>query len=330
MPIRLASFNLESLDVGPKVDPPFAARRDLLRLQLERLKADVLCLQEVNAQEVSRDGHSRRELAALDALLEGTPYAEYARVVSRNRARTNVGDIHNLVILSRLPIAASRQIWHDLVPEPMLRLVTAAPPAAAPQPVSWDRPILHAELALPDGKRLHVFNVHFRAPLAAVVPGQKLDAFAWRSIAGWAEGYYLSSIKRAGQALETRLALDHLLTADPMALIAVAGDYNAEEHHTPVEVVRGEEENTGNGALAMQVMVPAEHAVAESERFTVVHQGRRLMLDHILVSRALLSHLGSVDIHNEALSDELVGYASVSHSPESYHAPIVAEFDVSV
>ena len=328
MPIRLASFNLENLDDGPKADPPLAARRDLLRLQLDRLKADVLCLQEVNAQSVSREGHKQRELAALDSLLEGTDYADYERVVSRNRAQTNVGSTHNLVILSRLPIAASRQIWHDLVPEPMLRLATAVPPADAAQPVAWDRPILHAELALPDGKRLHVFNVHFRAPRASVVPGQKLESAAWRSIAGWAEGYYLSSVKRAGQALETRLALDRLLTTDPMALIAVAGDYNAEESHTPVELVRGEEEKTGSGALAMQVMIPAEHAVADSERFTVLHQGRRLMLDHILVSRALLGRLGEVRIHNEALADELVAADSVGHSPQSFHAPLVAEFDL--
>lgn len=328
--MRLASFNLENLDEGPKADPPFAARVDLLRLQLERLKADVLCLQEVNAQEVTRNGRAVRELAALDHLLAGTAYAEYHRLVSRNRAQRKIGDVHNLVILSRLPIVASRQIWHDLVPEPSVRLVTAIPPAETARPVAWDRPILHAELALPNGKRLHVFNVHFRAALAAAVPGQKLDAFAWRSIAGWAEGYYLAAIKRAGQALEARLTLDQLLSADPMALIAVAGDYNAEEHHTPLEVLRGEEENTANGALAMQVMIPAEHAVADSERFTVVHQGRRLMLDHILLSRALLGRFGKMEIHNEALSDELVGYASVAHSPESYHAPIVAEFDLSV
>jgi endonuclease/exonuclease/phosphatase family metal-dependent hydrolase len=327
--IRLASFNLESLDAGPKVDPPFAARRDLLRLQLERLKADILCLQEVNAQEAKRGGHSSRELTALQALLEGTRYADYQRIISRNRAQDKIGDIHNLVILSRLPVVASRQIWHDLVPEPMVRLVTALPQIPDPQPIAWDRPVLHAELALPGGQRLHVLNVHFRAPLATAVPGQKLDSFAWRSIGGWAEGYYLSSIKRAGQALEVRRALDQLLTDDPMALIAVAGDYNAEEHHTPVELVRGEEENTANGELAMQIMVPAEHAAAESDRFTVVHQGRRLMLDHILVSRALLGRLGQVDIHNEALADELVGYASVRRSPESYHAPLVAEFDLS-
>jgi hypothetical protein len=35
-----------------------------------------------------------------------------------------------------------------------------------------------------------------------------------------------------------------------------------------------------------------------------------------------------VDIHNEALTDELVGYAGVRHSPESYHAPLIAEFDL--
>lgn len=325
MTLRIATFNLENLDSDPKEGATLAARIELLRLQLDRLKADVICLQEVNAQE----HHKRRELAALDALLSDTRYASYSHVSSQNLKGTKVSDIHNLVILSRFPISASRQIWHDLIPRPTVRLATATPSASEPHLVGWDRPVLHAELELPDGTCLHVFNVHFRAPIATPVPGQKLDASSWRSIGGWAEGFYLSSIKRAGQALEVRLALDHLFKANPSALVAVLGDYNAEEHHTPVELIRGNEENTGNGGLAMQTMIPVEHSLPETQRFTVVHQGRRLMLDHVLVSRSLLARFTRMEIHNEALQDELVGYASIEHSPESYHAPIVAEFDVS-
>ena len=52
------------------------------------------------------------------------------------------------------------------------------------------------------------------------------------------------------------------------------------------------------------------------------------MLDHLLVSRPLMRYFREVEIHNEALEDELVAYASVAHSPESYHAPLVATFDI--
>lgn len=328
MALRLASFNLENL--GAKHGrPDQPARLDLLRLQLNRLRADVLCLQEVNARE-TRDAEGRRvrTLAPLDELLAGTAYSGFHRAFTRNRAGREVRDIHNLAILSRWPIVASRQYWHDLVPEPQLRLVTADPPSPTPAPLAWDRPLLHAEIALPDGRRLHAIDVHFRAPLAAAVPGQKLDAFAWKSVGAWAEGFYVSAVKRAGQALEARLLADRLLGADPLALVAVVGDFNAEERDDAVEILRGDEENTANGALALQVLVPAERAAPPGTRFTVVHQGRKLMLDHVLASRALMGALRHAEIHNEALEDELVGYASVAGSPESYHAPLVVEFDL--
>ena len=65
----------------------------------------------------------------------------------------------------------------------------------------------------------------------------------------------------------------------------------------------------------------------ESQRFSVIHRGRKMMLDHLLVSRRLLGHYRGIEIHNEALGDELVGATMVEATPESYHAPIVASFD---
>ena len=52
-----------------------------------------------------------------------------------------------------------------------------------------------------------------------------------------------------------------------------------------------------------------------------------LMLDHLLVSRQLLSRYRGIEIHNEALGDELVAYTLIDAAPDSYHAPIVARFE---
>jgi len=320
MQLRIATFNLESLD--DEGTPPFAERVAVLRPQLERLAADILCLQEVNAQRESK-GEPRR-LRALSRLLEGTRYEGYHLATGSE----HLADRHNLVVASRWPVAAARRLRHDLVPPPVLQMVTAAPPREEAEPVTWDRPVLHAEVELPGGRRLHVFDLHLRAPLAAPVPGQKRAALSWSSVGGWAEGFFIAAIKRAGQAFETRLAVERLFDADDQALIVVAGDYNAEDRQTPVRIIRGDLGDTGNGHLAARALVPLERSLPEERRFSVLHGGQAVMLDHLLVSRALLGWFRSAEIHNEALGDELVAQAAVAHSPESYHAPVVALFEL--
>ena len=82
--MRIATFNLESLDLPPKARVPLEVRAELLRPALERLQADVLCLQEVNGQHTA--GQRERRLLALDRLLAGTSYANYARVTTTGGA----------------------------------------------------------------------------------------------------------------------------------------------------------------------------------------------------------------------------------------------------
>jgi len=135
-----------------------------------------------------------------DQLLAGTSYEGYARAVSV--VHRGVADVHNLVTLSRFPIRASRELLHEFFPPFHHRLLTAVPAEPAPRPMPFHRPLLVVDIELPGGERLQVVNVHLRAPLAASVPGQKLAPFAWKSVGGWAEGYFLASLQRAGQALE--------------------------------------------------------------------------------------------------------------------------------
>jgi endonuclease/exonuclease/phosphatase family metal-dependent hydrolase len=322
--MRVATFNLESLDLPPRADVELEERIELLRPQLERLDADVLCLQEVNGQHPK--GGGARTLEALDALLAGTAYAGYARATTSGPGGRGVADVHNLVTLSRWPIEAHREIRHEAVAPLAYRMLTAVPPETSPAHIGFERPVLLAEIRATPGLRVSVLNVHLRAPLAIPIPGQKEAPFVWRTVAGWAEGYLLSAWKRAAQALEARLAIDRLFDADPHAAIIVAGDCNAEDHETPLKILVGAEEDTGNGSLASRSLVVLDRSLAADRRFSVLHHGRPQMLDHILASRSLLGGFRAIEAHNETLGDELVGYGKTRHAAGSYHAPLVAEF----
>ena len=330
LPLRLATFNLESLDDRPGLEPSLAARIAVLRPRLLRLDADVLCLQEVNGQHPP--GGGPRALLALERLLEGTPYAAFERAVAGSAGAAGLADLHNLVVLSRFPITAARALRHDLVRAPLYRIATArssaGPAPSEPQAVTWDRPLLQVEIALPGGRCLHLIDLHLRAPLAAPVAGQKESAFVWKSVAGWAEGFYLATMKRGGQALEARLALEAVFDREAEPLIAVMGDFNAEERETPLRTIRGEPDDTGNPGLAARALISLERSLPESRRYSVLHQGHPAMLDHVLVSRALFAHYRQVEVLNEGLPDEIFDQAEPSARAASFHAPIVAEFEL--
>jgi endonuclease/exonuclease/phosphatase family metal-dependent hydrolase len=323
--VRLATFNLENLDDGPGVAMPVVERIAVLRPQLTRLAADILFLQEVNGQ----PAHGPRTLAALDALLDGTGLAGFHRAATESPSGGPM-DRQNLVILSRWPIRTHRQVLHDLLPPPLLPDVASPHDDGAARPLRWDRPILHAAIDLPGGGSLHAINLHLRAPLAAYVEGQKLGPFSWRSSAGWAEGFWRAAVQRNGQAFEARLLVDSVFDGDGDALIAVCGDFNCEAAEMPARILMAASADTGNNALAARSLAPVEAVVPAERRYSVIHAGRHLLLDHMLASRRLLAGVVSADIHNATLGDEMVGYANAGSTPESFHAPLVVEFELPV
>lgn len=325
--MRIATFNLEDFPGDPTDAAPLGDRIAVLRPQLLRLDADVLCLQEVNAQAPA--GGGERGLYALQDLLAGTPYEAFSWASTRQGEPPKLCDKHNLVTLSRWPMRLSEQFANRLVPAPLYHAITAAPGTDAAVHLSWDRPILHAEIGLADGRILHVVNVHLRAPLAVPVPGRKSGPFSWTSVGAWAEGCYMALLKRGGQALEIRLLLERIFDDEADALVLVCGDFNAELSEGPVRIVRGDQEDTGTGALARRALMPLERRTEDGRRFSVLHAGRRVLFDHMLASKPLLAVSGDVEIHNEALEDELVSYASGGRNPASFHAPLVAEFDLA-
>jgi endonuclease/exonuclease/phosphatase family metal-dependent hydrolase len=318
VPLRLATFNLENFDDGPDLPRRIAALRPLL----VRADADVVCLQEVHSQ----GDANHRTLSALGPLLQGTRYAGYARASTLTTDGMPYNE-RNLVVLSRFPIVERKQYRNDLIPAPAWRMITADPPANVAKDVDWERPILHCKLGLA-GRALHMINVHLKSKLPTTIPGQMLNQYAWKTVQGWAEGFFLSSVKRVGQALEVRMLLDRIFRAEPDALVAVAGDFNAGSDDVPVRAIRGDVAETGNGDLSGQLLVPCEASVPESSRYTLLHHGRGEMIDHLLVSRALLPWYRGAEIYNEVLPDESLAFATDKKFPESDHAPLVGAFAV--
>ncbi|MFM9911106.1 MAG: hypothetical protein ACKVOW_17325 [Chitinophagaceae bacterium] len=69
MKLRIATFNLENIDDKPGDVPTFDQRIAALRPQLIRLRADIICLQEIHGQETPGQP---RDLLALKKLLLNT------------------------------------------------------------------------------------------------------------------------------------------------------------------------------------------------------------------------------------------------------------------
>ena len=321
---RLATFNLENLDDVGAGGLTIDERATLLRPQLERLRADILCLQEVNAREHS-DGS--RDLDHLDRLLAGTDYADFHRAATSS-ARGKIMDKHNLVVLSRYPIVEHRQLRHDLVPAARYQPVTGEQADVA-EPVEWERPIQLISVEIAPQRSLHVINLHLRSRLASFIRGRKTGSFSWARADAWAEGAFLSAVKRNGQALEARLAIDRIFDAEPEALIAVCGDLNAEADEVAVEILRADTDNTGNPKLAGRVLALLQAAGEPRSNVSMLYHGRGIKPDHILVSRPLLGWYRGIEVHNELLHDEAVSMATGAPSAESWHAPVVASFEIA-
>jgi endonuclease/exonuclease/phosphatase family metal-dependent hydrolase len=317
--LRIATFNLENLDDGGP--PTLDQRIAVLRPALLRLRADVLCLQEVNGQEV---GSGPRTLSALQTLIATTPYAGYNVANTQTQAGPPF-DKRNLVVLSRFPVKSRQQLKNEQG-APSYKKATAIPPETVARPVEWERPILYVTLDLGANRTLHVLVLHLKSKLPSDIEGQKLNQFTWKSVRGWAEGYFISSMKRVGQALEVRLLIDQIFDADPQAWIAVCGDFNAASEEVASIAIRGPVEETANPALTTRVLVPCENTIPESSRYSLFHLGRGYMLDHIFVSRQLAAFYRGAEIHNEVLPDESGAFRTDVQFPESDHAPVVADF----
>jgi len=321
--MRLATFNMESFGADRHDPEALQPRLDALRPKLLELQADILCLQEVNAQK--RKGEAFRRFEALDLLLAETPYRDFQRAASERAPGKGPGDRHNLVILSRFPIRRTHSLFQHHAHPPLWLPKSAVPPYDTPQTVVFDRPILQTEIDIGGNRPLHLFGVHLRAPIAAMIRGGKEADRSWKSISAWAEGYQLSVLKQTAQALELRLAVEALFDADEQAQILLAGDFNATGDTGTLRLLRADPDDTESPGLEPRRLYQLDAALPRDRRKTVLHRGRGQTLDHILASAALAGRTLDVRVFNHDLADEVLD--SDDDFAGSFHAAMCAEFE---
>ena len=313
--MRIATFNIENLD---NTGDSFEARKQILVPQLNRLNADIICFQEVH------NADNSQHLQTVIDILAGTKYQNYYISFTKHKAKPL--RFRNLVTASKYETVATRQYLNDFVSRPQYRLLTAKPEDKETTELTWERPILHTTVQLPNGLPLHIINVHLKSKNPTNITGQKVNRYTWASPSGWAEGSFISTIKRVGQAVEIRNLVDSIFAEDELANIVVCGDFNADVYDVATEAITGRTENTGNEKLSIRSLIPCETSVPEPSRFSLYHHGQKYMLDHILASRNLMQFYTHTEVHNEDLHDESVAFATDVKFPQSDHAPVVAEF----
>lgn len=118
---------------------------------------------------------SRRGFERASPCSRGTSYESFQQVATKTERGDSYNE-RNLVVSSRFPISESRQIRHDITPRPEYKKVTVQPEEPA-KPITWERPILHAKITLPDGSGLHIVNLHLESRIPTPVAGQR-EGFA--------------------------------------------------------------------------------------------------------------------------------------------------------
>jgi len=313
--IRVATFNLRNLGrpQGAGADPAewqrtladHEAHSLALRSTLTRLRADVLAVQEVMSGDELR------------LLLTGTAYAPY-----QSTPFDPSPDIERQqVILSRFPIHSVR------LHEQRTTVLWVHSNTGDPVPVRWNRPIVEASIDLPGIGRTAFLALHLKSKRPSDVQGVRLtEDQGWPSLASHAEGATLSALKRVGQALEVRRLVDGLFARHHNARIVVMGDFNDSTDSVPVTIVRGDYVGAQSPLLWDQELFPVELSLPQEKQFTFVHRGGPMMIDHILISRALLPFFSSATVLNETTRDHHSAMPPDRYFPDSDHAPVVAEF----
>jgi len=274
---------------------------------LVRTHADVLAVQEV------------MDNGDFKALIEGTEYASFAR----SPIDRSPGIERQQVILSRFGI---RKV-HLHRQETKVSWVHANRGVA--QAVHWNRPIVEATVDLPGIGPTAFLALHLKSKRPSEVHHiGRSPSGVWPSLASHAEGSVLSALKRIGQALEVRRRVDGIFAAHRSARIVVLGDFNDSLDSVPLDIIRGDYVGARNPALWDQELYPVELSVPKEKQYTLIHSGTPVMIDHILISRALLEHFHSATILNETLRDHLAIAPYGAYFPDSDHAPVIMDLAV--
>ncbi len=301
--LSLATFNVKNL-LAPRDDAERAIlpeRLEVLGALLRDCDADVIALQEVGSGELVRALGERA--ASHRAYGEPSVGGADARGI-------------RCALLSRVEVLAARVHAADALPFPIFRNGDPAPFGSR---IPLRRGVVHARVVAPGIGPVDVLVAHFKSPLPVALRDAAGAEIAPTSARARAEGTLRSVVWRAAEALYVRGLVDEVLEGDSGARVAVTGDLNDIPESVVLRLLRGE----GEGAL-----FDCADGVAQAARYSAVHDGKPMQIDHVLATANLFGRVTSARFLNAALRDH--GTLDVGQSElltvDSDHAPLVVRF----
>jgi endonuclease/exonuclease/phosphatase family metal-dependent hydrolase len=307
MPLTVATLNVKNL-LEPALDADASERALLggklawIARMLRDCDADVVGLQEIGPPELLASVLAQAPLA-------GSGYGE--PIVGTADARGI-----RCAVVSRLPVIEARVHTAEALAFPVFR---AGDPPAFGARIPLRRGFVHARVQAPGLGAVEVIVVHFKSPRPVALrdaDGREIEALTARARA---EGVLRSLVWRAAEALHARGIVDSLLAADPRAQVALLGDLN----DVPDSPVARALQSDGDGSL-----LDCATVVPEADRFSAIHAGRRIQIDHILATPALYARLRSGRFLNAELREhEFPPDGNEPPTVDSDHAPLVVRFE---
>lgn len=312
--ITIGTWNLENLfrpgtDGGPRSQEVYQAKLRTLAGTITSLAPDVLAVQEV--------GHPEA-LADLVDRLEGDWHTALADPDGRG---IRVGYI------SRLPLSDAEEVskYPDLVPPVQVN-------DAGQVADRMGRAALRASVAV-DGVELTLVCCHLKSKLLSY-PGARFTPRDEDERARYAV-YALS--RRAAEAATVRALATRLLDGNGRRrALAVLGDLNDGMYAATTTMLQGppgseigtggfDRPDQGDGARLWN-LAPL---IPEDKRHSRTYQGRPELIDHILVSHALLSTLGDVTTGDTPIGSVSDNPAERRDARASDHRPVIARLAMS-
>jgi endonuclease/exonuclease/phosphatase family metal-dependent hydrolase len=332
MAFSVATFNVKDLldeSVPPLSEDPEAARRlyraklDAIAPMVRRLDADVIAFQEVSSARVLDD------LKALLPAHNGRPHGGYHAAIAGSADRRGIA----CGVLSRFPVIATCDHRPRDLEFPAFRAGDARPfPETR---VHAHRGVLEAQLAMPDGSKLVLLDLHLKSNLPIPLEDEQMQPVPFDGHHAHAEGLVRSLVTRVAEALFVRKLVDAWIDADPNVALIVAGDFNDTEQSVVVRAVTGDlvlgaaQGGTvrEGDAFAGRALIPCARAIPPEQRYSIAFRGSVAQIDHLLVSRALYARFVKAKFFNETLLEDLAaqGPGGVG-SLASDHAPLRADF----
>lgn len=271
--IRFATFNLCNLalpgmkfydNLEPYTPAEYDAKIVWIARQIDLLDADVIGFQEIFSQA------ALKEVLARSQKYQHAQHLGFDPVPQADRLTPSVA------LVSRLPLAAAAAVYTDLP----RNLSTPLPGVAEPM-TRFTRPVLHAQLVLPNALAMHVFVVHLKSKRPDYRNGEH-DADPYEI--GLAT--LRSLIRRGTETLGLRYLLTDFMQGNRMPLI-VMGDFNDVAAAVSTQLVMGGGRQGKNGfdhRLFDSYRIQSLRDPLRDVGYTHIHEGNLDTIDHILVS----------------------------------------------